>query len=597
MANVNSDGLQEEPVAPSAHESSSSTTQPAEKTGRTDEEAPKPDNPGSDGNHEDGNHEKKGPAGGFDATPVPKLEPGYTVKFTFHGAKNLPPADLNTLSSDPYLVANLESDIPSRHKEDPDLRWRTPTQRRSLHPEWNSDWIVANVPPKGIRLRCTIYDEDPGNHDDRVGDLHIDIKQLSEDWEGIKEQPYDIRKRKGSKRAYLLRGCMGLFSRSIRASGGQTIISVQVLERSPPEHAGRMYTVGPCVWSQHFSPMIGRLAGTKEAKEDSNGNTEKKTESYNFQANQVQLAGPVPEEMYHRYVEFKPVIAGMFTAKSLRGRILNRALHHQHYRIYNYDRSTIYGLFPKPSKTMTLQFLDLVHFDRGGRIFTYVLSLDGQWRFTETGKEFGIDLLSKHTMHSNVSIYVAFSGEFFIRRLKDPWKDPEHQETHPPVEIDGGPPNQESPKDPAHYQLIIDNDSGTYRPNADLLPQLKKFFNRNLPGLKITTLDCNKDKEKMEKYKKEQSERRKAEGKNVAILQGDAGSISSSDEEDLDALAGQPKERGKIGKVAHGVAEPKEKVMEWAGGTKRREKREEEDDQGAARGEGGVDEGGPNPAS
>lgn len=301
--------------------------------------------------------------------------------------------------------------------------------------------------------------------------------------------------------------------------------------------------------------------------------------------------------MYHRYVEFKPFIAGMFTAKSLRGRILNRALHHQHYQIYNYDRSTVYGSFSQPSKDMTLQFLDLVHFDRGGRIFTYVLSLDGQWRFTETGKEFGIDLLSKHTMHSNVSIYIAFSGEFFIRRLKDPWKDPEHQKMHPPVEIQGGPPNQDLPQDPAYYQLLIDNDSGTYRPNADLLPQLKEFFQRNLPGLKITTLDCNKDKEKMEKYKKEQTERRKAEGANVAVLQGDAGSISSSDEEDLDALAGQPKQRGKLGKIAHGVAGPKEMVMGWAGGMQESEKKGgKEEDEGAARRVGEA-VGGANPPS
>jgi hypothetical protein len=31
-------------------------------------------------------------------------------------------------------------------------------------------------------------------------------------------------------------------------------------------------------------------------------------------------------------------------------------------------------------------------------------------------KEFGIDLLSKDTMHSDISIYVAFSRESFIRR-------------------------------------------------------------------------------------------------------------------------------------------------------------------------------------
>lgn len=305
---------------------------------------------------------------------------------------------------------------------------------------------------------------------------------------------------------------------------------------------------------------------------------------YSFQANQFQLAGPVPAELYHRYVEFKPFVAGMFTSHSLRGRILNRALHHQHYRVYNYDRTTVYGSFPSPCKEMSLQFLDLVHFDQGGRIYTYVLTLDGQWRFTETGKEFGIDLLSKHTMHSDVSIYIAFSGEFFIRRLKNPHQDPEEQETHPPIEIDGGPPRGEALKDPAYYQLIIDNDSGTYRPNAELLPRLKEFMHRNLPGLKILTLDCNGDKEKMDKLKSQQRERKKAEGQHSAFVQVDGGSISSSDEEDLDAQAGELAGRGKLGKVGHTIAEPKDQIMNWVQGDKEREQRETEDDMAAVSG-------------
>src|SRR4051812_39016451 len=80
--------------------------------------------------------------------------------------------------------------------------------------------------------------------------------------------------------------------------------------------------------------------------------------------------------------------------------------------------TTIYGSFPFPSEDLTRLVLDLVHYAEGERIFTYVLTLDAHWRFTETGREFGIDLLSKHTMHSDVSIYIAYSGEFFIRCLK-----------------------------------------------------------------------------------------------------------------------------------------------------------------------------------
>ena len=239
---------------------------------------------------------------------------------------------------------------------------------------------------------------------------------------------------------------------------------------------------------------------------------------------------------------------------------------------------------------MTLKFLDLVHHDKGGRIFTYVITLDGQWRFTETGKEFGIDLLSKHTMHSDVNIYIAFSGEFFIRRLSHPHRpgSPDDQPTHPPADISGGPPSDDPPNDPAYYSLIIDNDSGTYRPNAKLLPKLKQYMEKQLPGLKVVTLDCNGDKEKMEKWKTEQRERKKKEGKGVVMQQpGDTGSISSSDIEDLDATAaqadGQPPKSKKEKAVAK-VEAPVEKIKANAHGKKEREEHETEDDLAGANG-------------
>lgn len=274
-----------------------------------------------------------------------------------------------------------------------------------------------------------------------------------------------------------------------------------------------------------------------------------------FQAIQMQLQGPVPEPLYHRYVEFKPFVAGMFTSHSLRGRILNRALHHQHARIYNYDKSTTYGIYQKPCIEMTKQFLEFLHWDQGGRIFTYVITLDAQWRFTETGKEFGIDMLSKHTMHSDVSIYIAFSGEFFVRRLKHPKKNqaphPEPStEALPPApdtdeegEVDdhtkdGRPRTQESSKNPHDYELIIDNDSGTYRPNAKYLPVLRDWMQANLPNLRVVTLDCQKDEEKMKKLKDEQREKKKNSGKEITYLQNSSqSSISSSDEEELQRRA------------------------------------------------------------
>ncbi|KAI9704393.1 MAG: hypothetical protein M1836_007256 [Candelina mexicana] len=520
---------------------------------------------------------EKQPAGGYDSTPIPKAPPGYTLKITFHRATNLPMADINSLSSDPYVLAQLNTSLQPRHKEDPNLRFRTKTIRRQTDPVWNCDWIVANVPANGFKLKARIYDEDPADHDDRLGNVHISTDAIDERWPGIREQSYKIKKRMGSKRAYLIRGCAAMFTKGLDMSGDLTV-SIQVLGRTEGE-GGRAYTIGPNYWVQHFSPMIGRLIGTKDPKEGDGG-----TERYNFQANQFQLSGPVPSELYHRYVEFKPFVKGMFTTTGLRGKVLSHALHHQHSRVYNFDRTTVYGMFDRPSKDMTLQFLDLVHYDHGGRIFTYVLTLDALFRFTETGKEFGIDMLSKHTMHSDVSIYVAFSGEFFIRRLKHSHKSPQDQETHPPAEIEGGPPSTEPPKDPAYYELIIDNDSGTYRPNAKLLPKLKAFLQSNFPGLKVTTLDCQGDAERMNKLKTEQRERKKAEGNQIQYVQADDSSISSSDEEDLADQARGKRKSGKHQIEMNAVTHPVGKVKGWAHQSdKRREERGMVDEQAPSR--------------
>ncbi|KAF2644268.1 C2 domain-containing protein [Massarina eburnea CBS 473.64] len=486
---------------------------------------------------------EKEPAGGFDDTPVPRAPPGYTVRITFHRATNLPLADINTLSADPFIVAEMITALPSRHKEDPPLQLRTPTIRQNTDPEWNTQWIIANVPASGFRLKCRIYDEDPADHDDRLGNAHVVVDSLNDNWPGIQDQRYSIKKRMGSKRAYLLRALAVCF-RKVQHMNGSLYVSVELLGKTQDENGGRAYTVGPQFWIRHYSPLLGRLLGQKEPNAD--GPTSKKTgkakaERYNFQANEIQLRGPVPDAMYHRYVEFKPFVKSMFTAKGVRGFILSKALHHQHARVYNFDRETEFEFFEQPCKALTKKFLELVHFDQGGRIFTYVLTLDGLFRFTETGKEFGIDMLSKHTMHSDVAAYTAFSGEFFIRRLKHANRDPPEEggnnTSHPPDDISGGPPSDEPTHDPTHYELIIDNDSGTYRPNAKLLPQLKAFFATNFPGLHIVTLDCQDEAEKMDQLKTEQRERKKQEGEHIVYAQASrSSSMSSSDIEELDRL-------------------------------------------------------------
>ena len=95
------------------------------------------------------------------------------------------------------------------------------------------------------------------------------------------------------------------------------------------------------------------------------------------------------------------------------------------------------------------------------------------------------------------------------------------------------------------------------------------------------TLDCNGDKEKMDKWKNEQRERKKAEGKHTAVVQGDSSNLSSSDEEDLDQQEGMAKGQGKRStkdKVKEKVEEPLQMVENIRRGDREREERETEDD-------------------
>lgn len=219
------------------------------------------------------------PSGGFDPTPIPSAPPGYTVKFTFHRGDNLPVADFGCFSSDPFVFGQLHVALPPRHKQDPLVSFRTPTVHKNLNPIWNSEWIVGNVPASGFLLKAMVYDEDPANHDDKLGIAFINVPALSENWEGVKEQPFKIKKRYGSKRVYVFTNVSAFTTGHHKESF--LIMSIECLGKTPGTNGGHMYTIGPQYWFKHHSPMIGRLTGIKDLVPSQDGSG-KEVSRYKF---------------------------------------------------------------------------------------------------------------------------------------------------------------------------------------------------------------------------------------------------------------------------------------------------------------------------
>jgi hypothetical protein len=111
-------------------------------------------------------------------------------------------------------------------------------------------------------------------------------------------------------------------------------------------------------------------------------------------------------------------------------------------------------------------------------VYTYIIaSSDDCLRFSETGAAFFVDFASKHALHSNCGETVRYSGEF-----------------HPRPQ--GGWENfsDDTPDDAVQWELVIDNNSGTYSPDKSMLPALRALFEYNFPGLTFCTMDY-KDEE------------------------------------------------------------------------------------------------------
>ncbi|KAI0694265.1 hypothetical protein BC835DRAFT_1204026, partial [Cytidiella melzeri] len=471
----------------------------------------------------------------------------YTCKITFLKVENVPVADFNDLSCDPYLQVTLSED-PARNPENPQyLTYRTRTCRRTLHPEYNEQWIVSNIPDSGFLLSIKLRDEDPGNYDDNLGKTVLRMPnkgegKLSVGWKSG-DREYKVHKRNGNLMVVAFTWTARAFTRGDIGHNVRLWVSAEVLGKSENQEDTRLYTVGPRKYTRHFSPLIGWLMGSSKSPDSGDrapGSTVKPTA---FVANRIQLAGPVPATLRHRYVGFAPFVKAMFRRRGIRGILLHHALHRQHLSVYKWDKNVVWGVLSSDSLALARQFLKMTSYGTHGRIFTYVIMLDGEWRFTETGEQLAIEFLSKHTMHSDVCVEIAYSGEFFVRPLRrhkhrrpgsnkgghPTESDPPDDEAKDATPGDVGFDEENPPDDPALYELVIDNDSGTYRPRADLLPTLHSYLAspRNLGALGRVTCIQAFD-EHLKKWKDARKQVKKQEGGKAAQPTGSLSSSASS---------------------------------------------------------------------
>ncbi|CAL1706083.1 unnamed protein product [Somion occarium] len=455
---------------------------------------------------------------------------------------------------DPYIRAMISAEYGSSIEDEvpQSITYRTHTERRTLNPTFNDKWIFSGIPISGFTLTMRLNDEDPGNRDDHLGRAVVRLppegSELTEGWSSG-DMECKIHKRKDSVKSRITTFVAKIATRGEVEHRCRVWISVKVLGRAQNQGDNRLYTVGPHRYFQHFSPLLGSFLGSTKAPAVDIANPSLKAST--FIANRIQLTGPVPASLRHRYVGFAPFVKAMFKKEGIKGLLLHRALHKQHCSIYKWDKNVVWGVveginekqdekhevngkttgdaeytsedkgdhttdhLKEESVAFARQFLRMTSHGTHGRIFTYAIMLDGEWRFTETGKQFSIGLLSKHTMHTDVALEIAYSGEFFVRLLHP----------HSSEGSDDSPPD-----DPSFYELVIDNDSGTYRPSKDLLPVLQSYLSSpsNLGALgKITALDGFD--EKLKRWKEKRAEiKALGTGKGRAIQASLSSSSSSS---------------------------------------------------------------------
>ncbi|CAF1096146.1 unnamed protein product [Adineta steineri] len=299
-------------------------------------------------------------------------------------------------------------------------------------PKWEDEkWIVRNI-PADAKLTVKVYDKDEDTvSDDHVGDFEIDnLIDYNAPPNG-----HEILGPSNHKNGY--------FHLSI-----ESMKSSDETKHLPP------YTFdGPCRYFRHDSFAVGRLTML---------NTDYVYSTWKIQIRRIsEFFKPCDRQYWNKHYLAAQTIFGFCPVSTASQSTIKLA----HKILYGRTiKNTESGQLTNADQLWKSIFSNPISKKIKPSIYSYVID-DNTWRFSETDAQFFADYASKHALLANCSKYVRYAGEFHPRpkygwdRCDDEW------------------------------ELVFDNASGTYAPDASLLNNLKELLIFNFPGLDIVTYD------------------------------------------------------------------------------------------------------------
>ncbi|KNZ77930.1 Ras GTPase-activating protein 4 [Termitomyces sp. J132] len=357
--------------------------------------------------------------------------PFADLEIQFIGASGLPKMDVIG-TADPYFVADIDEKI----------TFVSAVKGNTLAPVWNETWRVKNVPVVAD-LHVQVMDQDDVCSDQSIGEFKTSV------FEGTKEVEIQ-----------------GSPARRGRGSFWLKIESTPSIDKDPSKFP--YLFDGPIRFSRHYSPTVGMLTNL--------GPDQRPYSTWKMYLRGVPLFFGDKHQGWNRnYKAAQSIFQGPTSI------VVRLGIQRGHRMLYAQNARNFFAVVDESSDVAQLLHVgksnqpDVGQFEHRIKpaVYTYIISSeDDSFRFSETGAESFVDFASKHALHSNCAETVRYSGEF-----------------HPRPKGGWAAFSDDVQDHEVNWELVIDNNSGTYAPDKMLLPDLKKLLEYNFPQVEIYAWD------------------------------------------------------------------------------------------------------------